>query len=72
MSHINVVRAWKDEEYRLSLTEAERALLPENPAGFLELAETDLHQVAGGNFAVTQFYTLYIGCLPATLTCNCW
>ena len=50
MSGVNVVRAWKDEEYRLSLTEAERAALPQNPAGLIELAETDLDQVAGGVF----------------------
>jgi mersacidin/lichenicidin family type 2 lantibiotic len=48
MSHVNAVRAWKDEEYRLSLTDAERAALPENPAGLAELAETELPGVAGG------------------------
>jgi mersacidin/lichenicidin family type 2 lantibiotic len=48
MSHVNVVRAWKDEEYRQSLTEAERAALPENPAGLLDLVESELRQVAGG------------------------
>jgi mersacidin/lichenicidin family type 2 lantibiotic len=66
MSHVNVVRAWKDEEYRRSLTEAERASLPENPAGFLELAETDLHEVAGGDFVVPAtpilYYTINFAC----------
>ena len=50
MSQVNVVRAWKDEEYRLSLTEAERAALPENPAGLIELAEAELGQAAGGYY----------------------
>jgi mersacidin/lichenicidin family type 2 lantibiotic len=50
MSHVNVVRAWKDEEYRQSLTEAERAALPENPAGLLDLAASDLQQAAGGGW----------------------
>jgi mersacidin/lichenicidin family type 2 lantibiotic len=27
-----IVRAWKDAEYRLGLSEAERAALPEHPA----------------------------------------
>ena len=47
MSREKVIRAWKDKEYRLSLTEAERALLPEHPAGLIELDEADLGRVAG-------------------------
>lgn len=48
MSKIDVIRAWKDEEYRLSLTEAQRAALPANPAGAIELTEAELSAVAGG------------------------
>lgn len=33
MKKIDVVRAWCDEEYRNSLTDEQRACLPENPAG---------------------------------------
>ena len=47
MSRLNIIRAWKDEEYRLSLSEAERTLLPDHPAGLIELEE-GLDQVAGG------------------------
>jgi mersacidin/lichenicidin family type 2 lantibiotic len=43
-----VVRVWKDEEYRLSLSEADLALLPGNPAGSLELTDAELDLVAGG------------------------
>jgi mersacidin/lichenicidin family type 2 lantibiotic len=50
MSQVNVVRAWKDEEYRRGLTEAERAGLPENPAEFLEQTEAELEQAVGGGF----------------------
>jgi mersacidin/lichenicidin family type 2 lantibiotic len=49
MSTLDIIRAWKDEEYRLSLGEAERALLPAHPAGLVELADADLELVAGGN-----------------------
>ena len=42
--NIDVIRAWKDEEYRLGLSEVE---LPENPAGLVELADADLEEVAG-------------------------
>jgi mersacidin/lichenicidin family type 2 lantibiotic len=48
MSHVNVIRAWKDEEYRLSLSEAERAMLPGHPAGLVELSEADMDHVDGG------------------------
>jgi mersacidin/lichenicidin family type 2 lantibiotic len=48
MSKVNIIRAWKDEAYRLSLSEAERAALPANPAGKIELSGSDLEQVVGG------------------------
>jgi mersacidin/lichenicidin family type 2 lantibiotic len=48
MSHPNIIRAWKDAEYRLSLSEAERALLPDHPAGLIELTEADMNQIDGG------------------------
>jgi mersacidin/lichenicidin family type 2 lantibiotic len=48
MASRDLVRAWKDEEYRLSLGEAERAHLPENPAGSLELTDAELECAAGG------------------------
>lgn len=48
MSHENIIRAWKDEEFRNSMSEHERALLPTNPAGLVELTDTDLGNVAGG------------------------
>lgn len=45
---IDVIRAWRDEEYRDSLTEAERASLPENPAGVATVDDTALRSVSGG------------------------
>jgi mersacidin/lichenicidin family type 2 lantibiotic len=49
MSNQDIIRAWKDEDYRLSLSEAERALLPEHPAGLIELSGAEMDGVAGGN-----------------------
>ncbi|AUB42030.1 Type 2 lantibiotic, leader peptide domain [Nostoc flagelliforme CCNUN1] len=51
MSHedIDIVRAWKDEEYRNSLSEEQRAQLPENPAGTGELSDETMETVAGGH-----------------------
>jgi mersacidin/lichenicidin family type 2 lantibiotic len=48
MSNADIIRAWKDEAYRLSLTEEELAALPPNPAGQIELVNADLVEVAGG------------------------
>jgi len=44
----DITRAWKDEAYRQTLSEEELGLLPANPAGELELSDTDLETVAGG------------------------
>lgn len=33
MSNADVIRAWKDDAYRMSLSPEERAALPANPAG---------------------------------------
>ena len=48
MSHKKTIRAWKDEDFRLSLSEAELAQLPGNPAGPAELTDEQLGVVAGG------------------------
>jgi len=45
---LDILRAWKDPEYRKSLTPAQLACLPENPAGKAELSPEDLASVAGG------------------------
>lgn len=47
--NIDVVRFWKDEEYRNSLSESERASVPENPAGMMDLEDQDLRQILGGH-----------------------
>ena len=48
MTDINIVRAWKDETYRQSLSASEQAALPINPAGMIELDDADLVDVSGG------------------------
>ena len=47
--NFDIVRAWKDEEYRLSLSDEERLSLPTNPVGEIELTDADLELVYGGN-----------------------
>lgn len=48
MNASDIIRAWKDAAYRASLSAAQRAALPANPAGMIELSETELDSVVGG------------------------
>ena len=44
---LDIVRAWKDEAYRESLSQQQKAILPANPAGELEMSDADLATVVG-------------------------
>jgi mersacidin/lichenicidin family type 2 lantibiotic len=48
MSNIDIIRAWKDEDYRNSLSEEQRSHLPENPAGMVELSDAEMEAITGG------------------------
>lgn len=48
MSQLDTIRAWKDEAFRSSLSPEQQALLPEHPAGQVELSDNELEAVAGG------------------------
>lgn len=48
MSNMEVARAWRNPEYRASLSAAQLSVLPASPAGPLELNDGDLDVVAGG------------------------
>ena len=43
MSVEQIIRAWKDEDFRTSLSAAERAILPEHPAGQVRQDRSGLH-----------------------------
>jgi mersacidin/lichenicidin family type 2 lantibiotic len=51
---IDVVRAWKDPEYRKTLTSEELASLPANPAGASEVSDEELGEVAGCGWPRSQ------------------
>jgi mersacidin/lichenicidin family type 2 lantibiotic len=42
-----IIKAWKDPTYRASLSAEERAQLPENPAGTVELDDAQLGDISG-------------------------
>ncbi|HEU4511210.1 MAG TPA: mersacidin/lichenicidin family type 2 lantibiotic [Pyrinomonadaceae bacterium] len=70
MSKLDIIRAWKDEEYFSKLSESERSQLPANPVGVIELTDQDLTEVDGGTTM-----SLTLGCdslffCPYTLGCT--
>ena len=73
-----IVNAWRDEEYRGKLDEASREALPASPVGEIDLSETDLEQVAGGDAeattwwcaTVTLFSAVYCASILAGGTCQ--
>jgi mersacidin/lichenicidin family type 2 lantibiotic len=69
MAKLNIIRAWKDEGYRTSLSDEDRSQVPESPAGAIDLADTELDYVAGAN---TE-YGLTTGCCSGLTagTCTC-
>lgn len=50
INNLDIVRAWKDEDYRNSLTEEQRSHLPNNPAGLIDLSDEEMRNVSGGGF----------------------
>ncbi|MDN0200005.1 mersacidin/lichenicidin family type 2 lantibiotic [Streptomyces sp. S.PNR 29] len=45
---MDAVKAWKDPDYRATLSVADRAAFPSNPAGIVPMSRTQLSGVAGG------------------------
>lgn len=69
MSQFDVVRAWKDEDYRMSLQASQRAQLPENPAGMIELTDAELSDVTGA-MAVARPFTIFNWCPKSIVLCG--
>ena len=63
---VDVTRAWKDEEYRKSLTPQQLAQLPPNPAGEEEVSEEELDEVSGGNLQFYRPQVTAFNCCPGT------
>ena len=72
MSKLDVIRAWKDAEYRSSLRDSELALVPAHPAGTVELMLDDLDS-AGANENPVSYPGMCtcIGVCPFTIDLLC-
>jgi mersacidin/lichenicidin family type 2 lantibiotic len=66
MSNEDIIRAWKDDDYWTSLDAHKRSQLPENPAGIIELTQTEMEVVAGGY----QYPPSWIDRCPSALGCQ--
>ena len=53
MRYHATIRAWKDEDFRDTLSATDPAL-PPSPAGTIELDDDDLGEVAGGSVPLTE------------------
>jgi len=73
MLYRDIIRAWRDEEYQLSLSEEQHAVLPEHLTGLIELADADLEVTQGGFLSLTPlpsarcFYSLPLSDLKCPL-----
>ena len=63
-----IIRAWKDEAFRESLTDEQRHHLPDHPAGLVELDQDDLAEAAGGIFTLSRRDCDDVP--PSLLTCS--
>jgi mersacidin/lichenicidin family type 2 lantibiotic len=61
MSYNEIIRAWKDEDFRGELTEEQQSQLPENPAGVIDLSVEDMEHVAGGGLVTWSAFENPLG-----------
>ena len=54
------IRAWKDPDYRLTLDPGEQHAVPDSPVGSIELEDTDLGDVAGGDVELVTQTTICV------------
>jgi mersacidin/lichenicidin family type 2 lantibiotic len=69
MKKNQILTAWRDEEYFLSLSDEERAQIPEHPAGVLAVEDDVLQAITGGCglYPKTQYGP---GCGPTSAYCT--
>jgi mersacidin/lichenicidin family type 2 lantibiotic len=66
------IRAWRDPMFRSTLSTEELSSLPTNPAGMVELSDTELMEVSGGStllcVTVITVLILITKCEPTKVT----
>jgi mersacidin/lichenicidin family type 2 lantibiotic len=49
MNDPKTIQAWKDADFWAQMSNEERALIPANPAGLVELTDEALEEIVGGD-----------------------
>lgn len=62
-----IVKAWRDDDYRLTLSDAEMAVMPQLPVGVAELSDVDLEVVSGADSESLRSK----GCCPTSTGYTC-
>ncbi len=70
MKFVDVIRAWRDPEYRATLSSDELAALPAHPAGLIELSDAELASAAGLESIDTLAITINSPCTDWTFRNN--
>lgn len=72
MIDVDIARAWKDESYRSTLSPDQLAALPANPAGMIELTDSELGAADVVGAATWHAYSM--GCCDflTQVTCIGW
>ena len=47
MKNANIIRYWKDQEYRNTINENEASMIPDNPVANFMLSDDELRSVSG-------------------------
>ena len=68
---VDVIKAWKDPEYRANLTEEQRSVLPTSPAGSAELSEEELKTAAGGTTPTCAYAFTFLTSVAVSAAANC-
>ncbi|HKS28841.1 MAG TPA: mersacidin/lichenicidin family type 2 lantibiotic [Pyrinomonadaceae bacterium] len=71
MKKSDIIRAWKDEDYRNNLSEAEKALMPPHPAGLIELNDIELSGAMGAEEEASSLRVSTLGCCGRTFYVYC-
>lgn len=68
---IDIIRAWKDAKYRSTLTAEQLESIPANPAGAIELNDTELSAVTGGMARSSDLSSVLRTCTSGSDSCCC-
>jgi mersacidin/lichenicidin family type 2 lantibiotic len=76
MNKLDVIRAWKDEDYFRNLSEADSQIIPNNPAGLTTLTDEEIAGIGGTTGTtisnITTVFVTFITMITCGITlCGC-